>query len=108
MVSIAKLAGMTGFEYGSWLSAWPYMAQSKMRALAQRMYFDRHGEYMKEVAVHGGLELGVFSEKIPGLDIVPIGCNSGDEHTVTEWMSISSYERTYRFLKDFIAELTKE
>ncbi len=108
MVSIAKLAGMTGFEYGSWLPAWPYMAQSKMRALAQKMYFERHGEYMKEVAVHGGLELGVFSEKIPGLDIVPIGCNSGDEHTVTEWMSISSYERTYQFLKDFIAELTKE
>ena len=108
MVSIAKLCGMTGIEYGAWLSAWPYMADSKMRSLAQKMFFERNGKYMKEVAVHGGLELGVFSEKIPGLDIVPIGCNSGDEHTVTEWMSISSYDRTYKFLKDFIAELTKE
>ena len=108
MVSIAKLCGMTDVEYGAWLSAWPYMANSELRALAQRMYYDRHGEYMKELAGHGGLELGVFSEKIPGLDIVTLGCDHGDEHTLTEWMSISSFGRVYDFIKDMLVEMTKE
>lgn len=57
--------------------------------------------------VHGGLELGVFSEKMPGMDIVTLGCTSGNEHTVTEWMDIDSYARVYQFMKDFIAELCK-
>ena len=107
MCSIAKLCGIEDIVTGSWLSAWPYMAESKLRALAQDMYFKRHGKYMNEFAAHGGLELGVFSEKIPGLDIVTLGCDHGDEHTVTEWMSISSFERVYNFIKDLLVELTK-
>ena len=109
MVSIAKLCGMTDVEYGAWLSAWPYMKDSKLREMTQRMYAERHnGERMKEMAGHGGLELGVFSEKIPGLDIVTLGCDHGDEHTVTEWMSISSFGRVYDFIKDMLVEMTKE
>ncbi len=108
MTTIAKLCGADETETGTWLPAWPYKAGSDMRALAQRMYFERHGEYMKEEAVHGGLEMGVFSEKIPGLDIVTLGCDSGDEHTVTEWMSLSSFGSSYQFIKDFIAELAKQ
>ena len=36
-----------------------------------------------------------------------LGCTSGNEHTVTEWMDIDSYARVYQFMKDFIAELCK-
>ena len=109
MVSIAKLCGMTGVEYGSWLPAWPYMGDSRLREMTQRMYAERHdGRRMKELAGHGGLELGVFSEKIPGLDIVTLGCDHGDEHTVTEWMSISSFGRVYDFIRDILVEMTKE
>ena len=109
MVSIARLCGMTDVEYGSWLPAWPYMADSKLREMTQRMYAERHdGERMKELAGHGGLELGVFSEKIPGLDIVTLGCDHGDEHTLTEWMSISSFGRVYDFIKHILVEMTAE
>ena len=107
MCSIAKLCGIDDIVCGSWLSAWPYMAKSELRALAQKMYFERNGKYMNEIAAHGGLELGVFSEKIPGLDIVTLGCDHGDEHTITEWMSISSFGRVYDFIKDLLVELTK-
>ena len=105
--TVGKLAGMTDVWVGSWMPAWPYMADSKMRELAKKLYRERTGEEMRELAVHGGLELGVFSEKMPGMDIVTLGCTSGDEHTVTEWMDIDSYARVYDFMKDFIAELCK-
>ena len=108
MVSVAKLCGMTGVEYGAWLSAWPYEAKSELRELAQKLYSEHHnGERMKETAGHGGLETGIFSEKIPGLDIVTLGCDHGDEHTVTEWMSISSFGRVYRFVQEILAELAE-
>ena len=105
--TVGKLTGMTEVWVGSWMPAWPYMADSKMRELAKKLYRERTGEEMRELAVHGGLELGVFSEKMPGMDIVTLGCTSGDEHTVTEWMDIDSYARVYDFMKDFIAELCK-
>ena len=105
--TVGKLTGMTDVWVGSWMPAWPYMADSKMRELAKKLYRERTGEEMRELAVHGGLELGVFSEKMPGMDIVTLGCTSGDEHTVTEWMDIDSYARVYDFMKDFIAELCK-
>ncbi|MBS4785380.1 MAG: beta-Ala-His dipeptidase [Clostridiales bacterium] len=105
--TVAQLCGMTDTWIGEWMPAWPYMADSKMRELAKKMYRKRTGKEMEEFAVHGGLELGVFSEKMPGMDIVTLGCTSGNEHTVTEWMDIESYARVYDFMKDFIAELTK-
>ena len=108
IVSVAKLCGLEDVEYGMWLSAWPYMKESRLRELAQRLYAERHnGERMEELAGHGGLELGVFSEKIPGLDIVTLGCDHGDEHTVTEWMSISSFGRVYTLIQDILTEMTK-
>ena len=105
--TVGKLAGMPEVWISDWMPAWPYMADSKMRELVKKMYKERTGKDMVERAVHGGLELGVFSEKMPGMDIVTLGCTSGDAHTVTEWMDIESYARVYEFMKDFIAELCK-
>ena len=105
--TVGKLCGMPEVWVGDWMPAWPYNAESQMRALAEKMYKERTGEDMVEHAVHGGLELGVFSEKMPGMDIVTLGCTSGDAHTVTEWMDIDSYARVYDFMKDFIAELAR-
>lgn len=105
--TVGRLCGMDDIWVSDWMPAWPYMADSKMRELAKQMYKERTGKDMVEFAVHGGLELGVFSEKMPGMDIVTLGCTSGNEHTVTEWMDLDSYARVYEFMKDFIAELTK-
>lgn len=107
IVTVAKLCGMYVDYKGEWMPAWPYMAESKLRPLAKKMYKEKTGKDMQEFAVHGGLELGVFSEKMPGMDIVTLGCDGGNEHTVTEWMDIESYGRVYEFIKEFIAELTK-
>jgi len=106
MVTIATMCGMT-CTVGDWLPAWAYKADDKMRDLAAKLYKEQTGKDMKMLAVHGGLELGVFSEALPGLEIVTIGCNAGDCHTVTEWMSLSSFANTFNFIKDIIAELAK-
>ena len=49
-------------------------------------------------AIHAGLECGLFSEKLPGLDAVSFGPRMRDIHTTRERLCISSTERTYAYL----------
>ena len=48
--------------------------------------------------IHAGLECGIFYEKMSGIDMVSICPDILDIHTTRERLSISSTERTYRFL----------
>ena len=89
------------------MPAWPYDAKSYMRDIYLDLYKSKTGKEAKVNYVHGGLELGVFSEKMPGMQIVTIGVDAFDAHTVTERMSLSSFKRVFEFLKEYITEVTK-
>ncbi len=52
--------------------------------------------------IHAGLECGLFSEKLPGLTAISVGCNIHDLHTPAERMELSSFARCYRILLDFL------
>jgi dipeptidase D len=49
-------------------------------------------------AIHAGLECGLFTEKLPGLDCVSIGPQMHDIHTSRERLEIASTQRTWEFL----------
>ena len=49
-------------------------------------------------AIHAGVECGILSGKLPGLDCVSFGPDLVDIHTAREKMSISSVQRTWKFL----------
>ena len=55
-------------------------------------------------AVHAGIECGLFADSIPHLDCVSIGPTMADVHTPREHLSISSSERTFRLLKEVLAQ----
>ena len=57
------------------------------------------------VAIHAGLECGLFSEKLLGLDCVSIGPQMYDIHTSRERLDIASVQRTWDFLKEVLKEL---
>ena len=56
-------------------------------------------------AIHAGLECGIFSGKIEGLDCVSIGPDMYDIHTPKERISISSVKRVYEFVLEVLKEL---
>ena len=105
--SVATLAGAEECYVGYWMPAWPYDAKSYMRDIYLDLYKSKTGKEANVNYVHGGLELGVFSEKMPGMQIVTIGVDAFDAHTVTERMSLSSFKRVFEFLKEYITEVTK-
>lgn len=95
-----KLADMFEADYkedGAY-PAWEYKKESRLRDVMVSTYkamFDRDA---KVEAIHAGLECGLFTEKLPGLDCVSIGPQMYDIHTSRERLEIGSTQRTWEFL----------
>ena len=85
--------------------AWEYKEDSHLRRVMVQTYRDMfHGE-PEIVAIHAGLECGLLSEKLPGLDCVSIGPEMHDIHTSRERLGIESTARTYAFVLEILKNL---
>lgn len=104
-----KLEYLTAFLGGDYQKRWEYPAwefrkDSKLREHFQRINKEMYGREMKVEAIHAGLECGLISEKMPHLDMVSIGPDMHDVHTVEERLSISSTIRVYKLLERVVSE----
>lgn len=91
-------------EKGSY-PGWEYRQESKLRDTMVSVYKTMYGEEPKVMAIHAGLECGLFSGKMEGLDCVSIGPNLYDIHSPKERLSISSTKRIYEFVIEVLKEL---
>lgn len=83
--------------------AWPLARESKFREQCIEVYKELYGSDPQVVTIHAGLECGILSEKIPGLDCISIGPNLKEIHTIKERASISSVARVWEFIKAVLA-----
>ena len=95
--AIVEFAGGTVSERGNY-PGWQYARDSKLRELVLDVYRDLTGTEAKLEATHGGLECGLFIEKIPGLDAISLGPELHDVHSVRERLSVPSTERVYELV----------
>lgn len=104
---ISKLAEFYGgtCTLNSEYPAWEYKKDSALRETMVEIYTDLFGVEPKVLAIHAGLECGLFSEKLPGLDCVSIGPQMHDIHTSHEKLEIASTERTWNFLLEVLKKL---
>lgn len=77
--------------------AWQYNPESKLREAFCEIYEKEFGHKIELKAIHAGLECGVLSEKIPGVDIISFGPNIRGAHTPEENVSISSIQNVWKF-----------
>lgn len=82
--------------------AWEYRAQSPLRRLMADTYRDVFGKEPVIQAIHAGLECGIFSGKIKDLDCISFGPNNYDIHTPKERLSISSVQRVWELILEFL------
>ena len=101
---MAELFEASYEEQGSY-PAWEYKKESRLRDVMVNTYREMFGKEAKVEAIHAGLECGLFSEKLPGLDAVSIGPQMHDIHTSRERLEISSTERTWKFLLEVLKNL---
>ena len=85
--------------------AWEYRKESHLRDTMVRVYREMFAQEPKVEAIHAGLECGLFSQKLPGLDCVSIGPQMHDIHTTRERLEIASTERVWKFLLEVLKNL---
>lgn len=74
---------------------WQYVRESVLREDVLAAYRTVSGKEGTIEATHGGLECGLFIEKIPGLDAVSVGPELHDVHSVQERLNVASTQRVY-------------
>lgn len=82
--------------------AWEYRSDSEIRKGISAVYEDLFGEEPIFEAIHAGLECGILSGKIDNLDCVSFGPNNYDIHTPKERLSISSTQKVWDVLVEFL------
>ena len=82
--------------------AWEYRAESPLRDLMAEIYREQYGAEPRIEVIHAGLECGLLSGKLPGLDCVSIGPDLEDIHTPRERMSIPSVQRIWAFVTEVL------
>lgn len=85
--------------------AWAYKKDSKLRETMIEVYEDIFKVKPEAVVIHAGLECGYFADMRPDFDIVSIGPNMRDIHTSKERLSISSTEKTFKYLIEVLKKI---
>ncbi|MBR2675153.1 MAG: aminoacyl-histidine dipeptidase [Mogibacterium sp.] len=97
-----NLANMLGgaVEYSGEYPGWEYRADSKLRDICVEVFKSQYGREPEVKAIHAGLECGLFAGKMDDgrFDAVSIGPDMEGVHTTDEKLSISSVERTWKYL----------
>jgi dipeptidase D len=101
---LARLQECSYSDMGNY-PAWEYVKDSVLRDTMVRVYSDMFGKEPQVVAIHAGLECGILSDKLPGLECVSIGPQMHDIHTSRERLDIASTERTWNFLLETLKNL---
>ena len=84
--------------HGDGYPGWAPNPHSPLLEVVKKAYIDLYKAEPQVLAIHAGLECGLFLEKYPYLDMVSIGPQMYGVHSPQERLSIPSTERCYRWL----------
>ena len=101
---LAKFSGARYTQMGEY-PAWEYREDSPLRDASVAAYERLFSQTPQVVAIHAGLECGLLSEKLPGLDCISFGPQMHDIHTSREKLEIASVKRTWDFLLEVLKTL---
>lgn len=101
--AVAALAGAY-VEFRNGYPGWAFRKNSPLREKMIRVFESVYGRKPMIQALHAGLECGILSSKIEGLDCISIGPDMANVHTTEESISISSTKRTWEFLLAVLAD----
>ncbi len=104
IILLAEQFGGTCEREGDY-PAWDYKKDSALRNVVSDTYREMYGNDMVLEGVHAGLECGVFSEGIKGIDMISIGPDITDAHSPKERVSISSARRVFKLLTKVLEEM---
>ena len=91
--------------HGDGYPGWAPNTNSPLLEVVKKAYTDLYKSEPIVLAIHAGLECGLFLEKYPYLDMVSIGPQMYGVHSPQERLSIPSTERCYEWLCQILKTL---
>ena len=85
-------------DFAGGYPGWAYRPDSALRELMVQVYREMYGQEPVVEAIHAGLECGLISAKLPGLDCISLGPDMKDIHTPDETLNIPSVKRVWNYL----------
>ena len=84
--------------------AWKFDPDSKLVELAKTIYKKQNNEDVEVVAVHAGVECGTFKKLNKELDMISIGPDITDAHTIRETLYLKSILRIWNLLEGILQD----
>ncbi len=106
VASVGHLAGMTVEQYGEY-PGWEPNPDSPLLETCRTLYqetFDREPEVL---AIHAGLECGIISDRVGGMDAISFGPDIRGAHSPDERVYVDSVEKIWTFLKALLTQLAQ-
>ena len=104
VASVFLLAGAKVTQ-GDGYPGWTPNPDSKILKIAQESYVRLFGKEPKIMAIHAGLECGLFLEKYPTLDMISFGPTLRDVHSPSEKIKIDTVGLWWSHLLDLLKSL---
>ena len=79
-------------------SIWNSDINSNLLKKYEELYHDMFDEYPKRTLCQGGVESGSIKKRTQNMDVISIGANMEDIHSINETTYISSWEKVYSIL----------
>ena len=89
-------------EYDNAYPGWEGDMNAPLVDTWQKALFAVTGKHAAPTLIHAGLETGVITNAVKGLEAIAVGCNIHDLHTPFETMEISSFLRISHTVKEFL------
>ncbi len=101
LLDINQVFGVKATVSGEY-PGWEYKPVSELRDHMVSVYENMYGKKPQLEAIHAGLECGILSEKIEGLDCISIGPDMQDIHSAGEKLSVASTKNVWEYLKEVL------
>lgn len=105
MVECALAAACDEVTHGDGYPGWKPNVHSALLEVTKKAYQDLFHEEPKVLAIHAGLECGLFLEKYPYLDMVSVGPQMYGVHSPQERLSIASTARCWQWVQKTLENL---
>lgn len=105
MVECALALACDEVTHGDGYPGWKPNVHSELLEVVKQSYIDLFGDEPAVLAIHAGLECGLFLEKYPHLDMVSVGPQMYGVHSPQERLSIPSTQRCWLWLQHTLAKL---
>ena len=99
--ALSSLSGGECRHYARY-PGWEYQPDSPLRELYLAAYKKRFGSDLVVGVIHAGLECGILSSKMPGMDIISIGPNMFDIHSPDEHLDLESVKNVWEVVCDVV------